>query len=280
MNAIELKNVNKSYGKFALKNINLAIPQGAVLGLVGANGAGKSTLIRMLLGAARADSGSMQVLGQPVETADVSLKNNIGVVLDEPFLPDNFNICEAERVMRAMYTAWDSAVFAEYIKRFNLPTDKKYKTFSRGMKMKLSIAAALSHHVKLLVLDEATGGLDPIVRDEILDVFSDFTLEENHTVLLSSHIVSDLEKICDYIAFLHEGQLLFCEEKDVLVERFGLVQMSLTDLETLPEKAIVGVSKNAFGATVLMERSAINAGFSVGKPSLEEIILYMVRGQK
>lgn len=280
MNAIELKNVNKSYGKFALKNINLAIPQGAVLGLVGANGAGKSTLIRMLLGAARADSGSMQVLGQPVETADVSLKNNIGVVLDEPFLPDNFNICEAERVMRAMYTAWDSAVFAEYIKRFNLPTDKKYKTFSRGMKMKLSIAAALSHHAKLLVLDEATGGLDPIVRDEILDVFSDFTLEENHTVLLSSHIVSDLEKICDYIAFLHEGQLLFCEEKDVLVERFGLVQMSLTDLETLPEKAIVGVSKNAFGATVLMERSAINAGFSVGKPSLEEIILYMVRGQK
>lgn len=280
MNAIELKNVNKSYGKFALKNINLVIPQGAVLGLVGANGAGKSTLIRMLLGAARADSGSMQVLGQPVETADVSLKNNIGVVLDEPFLPDNFNICEAERVMRAMYTAWDSAVFAEYIKRFHLPTDKKYKTFSRGMKMKLSIAAALSHHAELLVLDEATGGLDPIVRDEILDVFSDFTLEENHTVLLSSHIVSDLEKICDYIAFLHEGKLLFCEEKDVLVERFGLVQLSLADLETLPEETIVGVQKNAFGATVLMERSAINAGFSVGKPSLEEIILYMVRGQK
>lgn len=280
MNAIELENVQKSYAKFQLKNISLSVPQGTVMGLVGQNGAGKSTLIRIMLGAVRADSGRIAVLGQPPQAQTAEAKNDIGIVLDEPFLPDNFTIAEMERVLRAMYTRWDGAAFAHYVQSFHLPAHKKYGAFSRGMKMKLSIATALSHHARLLVLDEATGGLDPIVRDEVLEVFRDFALDADHTVLLSSHIVSDLEKICDYIAFLHAGELLFCEEKDALEDACGLVQLPLEQLEALPEDAVLGVRKNAFGATALVRRDRINAGFDIRKAALEDIILYTVKGKQ
>lgn len=209
MNAIELNHVAKRYGDFALEDVNLTLPQGCVLGLIGENGAGKSTLIRMMLGACRPDGGEVRVLGEKAgrTAAFTKVRQDIGVVLDEACLPDELTAQQVGKMMHGIYANWDDAAFSSLCARLDLPKGKKVKDFSRGTKMKLAIAVALSHKAKLLVLDEATGGLDPVVRDEILDLLNDFTREEEHAILLSSHIVTDLEKICDYVVFLHKGRV-------------------------------------------------------------------------
>ena len=217
-NAIELKHIEKSFGEFTLRDVSLSIPTGTICGLVGENGAGKSALIRILMGALRPDSGAAVTLGADVSAPDfLRVKEDIGVVLDEGCFPESLTAPQVGKIMAATYRRWEPETFSAYCKCFALPEKTAFKDYSRGMKMKLTIAAALSHQAKLLVLDEATAGLDPIVRDEILDLFSEFTRDETHSVLISSHILSDLEKICDYVAFLHQGQLLFCEEKDALL---------------------------------------------------------------
>lgn len=214
-NAIELNHISKSFGEFSLKNVTLAIPAGTICGLVGENGAGKSTLIRILMGALRPDSGTAAALGVDVSAPEfLNAKEDIGVVLDEGCFPETLTAPQVGRVMAATYRRWEQDTFDAYCRRFALPEKTAFKDYSRGMKMKLTIAVALSHQAQLLVLDEATAGLDPIVRDEILELFNEFTRDETHSVLISSHILSDLEKLCDYIAFLHQGRLLFCEEKD------------------------------------------------------------------
>lgn len=278
MNAIEIKNLGKNYGNFSMSGVNLELPRGTVLGVVGENGAGKSTLIRMIMGAVEPDCGEIKVLGGSPN--DPAVKNKIGYVPDEPFAPENFTPNEINKVMAGIYYNWSQNEFKKWAERFDLPMNSKSGSFSRGMKMKLSIATALSHRAELLVLDEATGGLDPMVRDEILDVFNRFAEDENHTVLLSSHIVSDLEKICDYILFIHRGRVVFFREKDALSEQYAIVSLPLGELETLPKDAVIGVSKNAFGARALVDRSKINPGFKTQKVSLEEIILFIVRGDK
>ena len=208
MNALELSHVTKHFPGFTLQDLSLTVPSGTICGLVGENGAGKSTTIRLLMGALRPDSGTCTVLGADSAAPEfLSLKEDIGVVLDEAYFPESLNALQVGGVMAKTYRRWDGKQYQNYLTRFGLPEKKPFKDFSRGMKMKLAIAVALSHSPRLLVLDEATAGLDPIVRDEVLEIFNEFTREEDHSILISSHILSDLEKLCDYIAFLHQGRL-------------------------------------------------------------------------
>ena len=280
-NAIELKHIEKSFGEFTLRDVSLSIPTGTICGLVGENGAGKSTLIRILMGALRPDSGAAVTLGADVSAPDfLRVKEDIGVVLDEGCFPESLTAPQVGKIMAATYRRWEPETFSAYCKRFALPEKTAFKDYSRGMKMKLTIAAALSHQAKLLVLDEATAGLDPIVRDEILDLFSEFTRDETHSVLISSHILSDLEKICDYVAFLHQGQLLFCEEKDALLERYGILNDTAEQAEALRPEAIAAKTATPYGGVrVLVRRDLAPAGFQLEKPTIEDIILFLAKGE-
>ena len=282
MNALEFRKVNKTYGDFSLSDLNFALPAGAICGLVGENGAGKTTLIRLLLGAARADSGEITLLGAKAGTPEfAAAKEDVGVVLDEGCFPDLITIPKLERVLADTYLRWDSDCFNGYVDRFNLPRNKLIKEFSRGMKMKLSIAAALSHQAKLLVLDEATAGLDPIVRDEVVELFREFTREEDHSVLISSHILSDLEKLCDYIVFLHNGQLLFCAEKDAMLEELGLFTGTAEQADSLLPEAVVGREASGYGGVrALVKRNLVPPTLELERPTVEDVILFTVKGAK
>lgn len=277
MNAIEVKNLTKKYKGFALENLNFTLPQGCIMGLIGENGAGKSTTIKSLLGIVKADSGSIEIFGKE-PTADV--KQDIGVVLDDVGLPQEFNIREIQAVMRNTFANWQDDVFNDYISRFRLPEKKPFKSFSKGMKMKMGIAIALSHDAKLLILDEATSGLDPVVRDEIVDIFNDFTRDENHSILISSHIVSDLEKICDYIAFLHNGRLMLCEEKDRLLEQYGFINTTADVLEELDKSAVIGKKVTKWGVEALIDREKIPHTFEVKPITIEDLFIFMVKEEK
>ena len=273
MNAIELKDLEKHYKDFDLR-ISLNLPQGCILGLVGENGAGKSTTIRMLLGMTRPDGGSVQVLGKA--QAD---KEEIGVVLDEPAFPECLTAKQVSKIMAGIFRSWDNAAFEGYLKKLSLPENKTFKEFSRGMKMKLSIAVALSHRPRLLVLDEPTSGLDPVVRDEVVELFADFARQEDHSVLISSHIVSDLEKLCDYVAFLHKGRLLLCEERDALREEYGLAQLSKTDFDALDPAVVVGARRSPYGISAILRRSDAPAGVAMVPVSIEDLFILMVKGE-
>ena len=280
-NAIEVRGLTKRYKDFALEGLDLALPYGCVLGLVGENGAGKSTTIRLIMDALERDGGTVTVLGRDNRSREfLDLKEDIGVVLDETFVPEVINAKQLGKIMAGTYKNWDQAAYDGWIRRFELPLDKKFKDYSRGMTMKLGIAAALSHHPRLLLLDEATGGLDPMVREELLEVFADFAAEEGHAVLLSSHIVSDLERICDYIAFLHKGKLALCEEKDVLLDKYGILKCSREQLANIPEEAVHGKRVGTYGVEALVEREFMPRDAVVDRASLEDIILYMVKGEQ
>ena len=282
MNAIELSHIEKSFGSFALRDLSLTVPSGAICGLVGENGAGKSTTIRLLMGALRPDSGAAAVLGTDVSSPSfTAVKEDIGVVLDEAYFPETLNALQVGKILSATYRRWDQGAYDGFLDRFDLPEKKPFKDFSRGMKMKLAIAAALSHRPKLLVLDEATSGLDPIVRDEVLELFNEFTREEDHSILISSHILSDLEKLCDYIAFLHKGRLLFCEEKDRLVEDCGLFTGTTEQAESLLPEAVIGRETKEYGGVrALVRRSLVPETLTLERPTVEEIILFIVKGEE
>ncbi|MGI6753294.1 MAG: ABC transporter ATP-binding protein [Eubacteriales bacterium] len=281
MNAIEICGLCKSYPGFSLQDVNLALPEGSIMGLVGENGAGKSTLIKLIMNAIPRDGGSVQVLGVDNTNPEFkTVKEDIGIVLDEAYFPEVLTPKNVGKIMSNTYRRWDDACFSRYLKEFKLPETKIFREFSRGMKMKLAIAVALSHKPKLLILDEATSGLDPIVRDEILDIFNDFTRDETHSILLSSHIVSDLEKICDYIAFIHNGKLLFCEEKDKLLEEYAVVRMSQADFAQIPKEAVRSVKAGSYGVEALVYKQMIRDAFTTEHTTIEEIILFLVKGGK
>ena len=282
MNAIELSHINKSFGDFAIRDLNLTVPSGTICGLVGENGAGKSTTIRLLMGALQPDSGTASVLGTDVFSPEFrEVKENIGVVLDEAYFPESLNAIQVGKIMAATYRQWDQGLYDGYLKRFDLPSKKQFKDYSRGMRMKLAIAVALSHQPRLLVLDEATAGLDPIVRDEVLDIFNEFTREEDHSILISSHILSDLEKLCDYIAFIHKGDLLFCQEKDRLLEEYGIFEDSRENLDCLQPEAIVAREESRYGGVrALVKRDLAPTGFRLEKPTVEDVVLFLVKGAK
>ena len=282
MNAIELSHVTKHFPGFTLQDLSLTVPSGTICGLVGENGAGKSTTIRLLMGALRPDSGTCTVLGADSAAPEfLSLKEDIGVVLDEAYFPESLNALQVGGVMAKTYRRWDGKQYQNYLTRFGLPEKKPFKDFSRGMKMKLAIAVALSHSPRLLVLDEATAGLDPIVRDEVLEIFNEFTREEDHSILISSHILSDLEKLCDYIAFLHQGELLFCDEKDRLLETYGILTDTAEQVDCLTPEAVVAREPSGYGGVrALVRRDLAPSGFQLERPTVEDIILFMVKGAK
>ena len=279
MNALELKHLQKSYGDFTLGPLDLTLPSGCVMGLIGENGAGKSTTMKLILDMLHPDAGSVQILGQDNRANLRALKEDVGVVLDEVGLSQCLTPRQVGKMMGGMFRRWDDAVYREYLRRFSLPEDKRFKEFSRGMKMKLGIAVALSHHPKLLLLDEATSGLDPVIRDEIVDLFGEFTREEDHAVLISSHIVSDLEKICDYIAFLHRGKLLLCEEKDRLKERYGVLHCTGDTMAALDPAAVLGKRESPYGVEAIVERDLVPAGWELGPVDLEQLFIVMAKGE-
>ncbi len=277
MNAIEITGFHKKYKDFAVTDLNLTLPQGCILGLIGENGAGKSTTIKSMLGMIRPDSGTIKLLGEEISVNTSALKNEIGSVPDEIGLPQNLTAAKIGRIMAGSFSNWNSSTFSDYIKKFDLPLNQKFSTFSKGMKMKLGIAIALSHNAKLLILDEPTSGLDPLVRDEILDILNDFTRDETHSILISSHIVSDLEKICDYIAFLHKGKLMLCEEKDRLLEQYGILMTSEEDLNALDPNAIKGRKRSKYGVEAIVDKELIPQNFEVQKITIEELFVFMAK---
>ena len=281
MNAIEIKGLEKRYDGFQLGSFDLTLPSGCIMGLVGENGAGKSTTIKLIMNAIGRDAGEISVLGVDNRSAEFrDVKEDIGVVLDEAYFPEVMSARNVGKVMALTYKNWDAAAFEGYLKKFSLAPDKIFKDYSRGMRMKLAIAAALSHGAKLLILDEATSGLDPMARDELLDIFNDFTRDENCSILLSSHIVSDLEKICDYIAFLHRGRLVLCEEKDRLLEEYALVRLSEERLSELSEESIISRRASGYGTEALVLRGGIPAAIPTEHTSLEDIILFLAKGDE
>ena len=277
MNALEIKNLTKAYPGFTLDNLNLTLPSGCIMGLIGENGAGKSTTIKLILDMIHKDSGSITILGKDNTDGIELTKEDIGVVMDEVGIPECLTVKQVGNVMKNTFRNWNDAEYARLVQKLALPDKKQFKEFSRGMKMKLGIAIALSHNAKLLILDEATSGLDPVVRDEVVEMFSDFTRDENHSILISSHIVSDLEKLCDYVAFLHKGKLLLCEEKDQLLAEYGLIHCTAEEIQNLPAEAIKYKKENPYGIEAMVLRSAVPANFNVSPISIEELFVFMVK---
>lgn len=274
MNALEIISLQKHRKGFSLDGINLTLPAGCIMGLIGENGAGKTTTIKLMLDMIRKDGGTVRILGK--DSAEIS-KEDIGVVLDEVGLPTCLTACQVDKIMSKAYTQWSSDEFFAYLKRLNVPENKAFSALSRGMKMKLGIACALSHKAKLLILDEATSGLDPAVRDEVIDILLDFTRDEEHSVLISSHIVSDLEKICDYIAFLHKGRLMLCEEKDRLYEQYGIIRCDEKTLSAIEPSAVIGKRVSAFGVEAIVRRDTVPEGVSIAPVGIEELFVFMVK---
>jgi ABC-2 type transport system ATP-binding protein len=277
MNALEIKNLTKRFDDFSLDNLNLTLPGGCIMGLIGENGSGKSTTIKLILDILKKDGGSITVLGRDNGDNMHLTREDIGVVFDEPAFPLCLTAKQIGRVMSLSFRNWDEGCYDKLLKAFSLPTNKEFKDFSRGMKMKLSIAVAMSHNARLLLLDEPTGGLDPVVRDEIVDMLYDFARDEEHSILISSHIVSDLEKLCDYIAFLHRGKLLICDEKDKLLEQYALVRCSREQAKVLPADKLRYKKQTAYYVDALMLREDIPTEFESVPVTIEELFLFMVK---
>ncbi|MDD5935284.1 MAG: ABC transporter ATP-binding protein [Clostridiales bacterium] len=278
--AIELSNVTKKYSEFTLNNIDLKVPCGCIMGFVGENGAGKSTTIKLMLDLIKKDGGTIKILGKDSTQLSNSDKEKIGFVMDNCCFPEVMNATEVGKFSSKIYKNWDFKLYYDYLKRFDISLKKKIKEYSKGMKMKLTIACALSHNPSLLILDEATTGLDPIIRDEILDIFLEFMQDETHSIFMSSHITSDLEKVCDYITLIHKGNLIFSVEKDDLLESHGIVKCSEQELHQLPSKAVVRYRKNQFGVEALVNKKYITKQLLMDSASIEDIMLFSIRGMK
>ena len=279
-NALEIKNLTKKFNDFQLDNVSLTLSEGCIMGFIGENGAGKSTTIKLILDLLHRDGGDISVLGKDFRKSGAGLREEIGVVMDESNFPANLSLKNVNSIMKNCYKTWNSEKFLALAHQFNLPDKKTVKDYSRGMKMKLSIAVALSHASRLLILDEATSGLDPIVRDEILDVFLEFIQDEKNSIFISSHIISDLEKICDYITFVHKGKIIFSETKEDLLEKYVIVKRTKDQYETIDKSTVIGARKNSFGVEALMERSASCKGFVSDRPTIEDIMLYFVKEEQ
>ncbi|NLA96564.1 MAG: ABC transporter ATP-binding protein [Clostridiaceae bacterium] len=277
---IEIKSLEKHFGRFSLGPLDLSVPQGCIVGYIGENGSGKSTTLKLILGLLRADAGKIMLWGQPIQEMNPSLMNRIGVVFDDLNLPREMTVKEVGRFCRFSFDTWEEKTFQEHLERFGLPLGEKLKNLSRGMKMKLSLAIALSHKAELLILDEATSGLDPVVRDDILDLLLDFLQDKTHAVMISSHVLSDLEKAADYIALLHEGRLLLMEHKDELKDHYALCSVDDETAASLPTDAILGQRKHAFGQELLVKRELMPEGIELSKPTIEDIMVYFVKGVK
>lgn len=275
---LKIKGLKKSLNDFYLGPLDLNIKRGSIVGYIGENGAGKSTTIKSILGDMKKDSGEIYIFGKKIEDLTEDEKKKIAFVFEDFFFPQELNIKEVEKFHSMYYgNFWEKETFDRLLKRFNLPEKKKISTFSRGMKMKLSLILALSHKPELLILDEATSGLDPVARDDILDILLEFIQDENKSIMISSHILSDLEKIADEIAFLHRGKLIFVENKDKLKEDYGLVSLSKEEFESLDKNSIIAVRDHKFGKECLVKKELIPQNLEVENVSIEEIMVYMIK---
>lgn len=281
-----LKNVNKKYEKsnFAIKDISFSVPEGSIVGFIGENGAGKSTTMNCILNVIRRDSGTIEIFGREMTDEDIDIRENIGVVYDSNNFPEYLTAKQLADILGRIYSKWDDFCFEQFLRRFGLPESQKIKTYSRGMSMKLAVAVALSHDSKLLILDEATSGLDPIMRDEILDVLLEFVKQENHSILLSSHITSDLEKIADYIVFIHNGEIILNKTKDELIYEYGVIRCSENDFHNILSEDILSSMKKDYQIDVLIKnRKLIEKKYKnliVDSVSLDEIMLLLVKGER
>ena len=280
--ALIISGLTKTYKDFMLNGVSFSVPCGSIVGLIGENGAGKSTTINAVLGLIQKEAGSICVLGK--EQPDNEIKEQIGVVFDGNNYPEIFSTRKLNRVMKDIYHSWEEHTFLNLLKKFSLPTDKPIKQFSKGMKMKLAIAVALSHNSKLLILDEATSGLDPVIRDDILDILLDFAQDETHSILISSHITTDLEKIADYIVFIHEGQVVFSKPKDELIEQYGIIKCGAVQFEALDQSDIIVYRKMDYEWQVLVaDRVAMKKKYPkalIDSASIDEIMLLYIKGER
>ena len=284
--ALILKNVNKKYEKsnFAIKDISFSVPEGSIVGFIGENGAGKSTTMNCILNVIRRDSGTIEIFGREMTDEDIDIRENIGVVYDSNNFPEYLTAKQLADILGRIYSKWSDFCFEQFLRRFGLPESQKIKTYSRGMSMKLAIAVALSHDSKLLILDEATSGIDPIMRDEILDVLLEFVKQEDHSILLSSHITSDLEKIADYIVFIHNGEIILSKTKDELIYEYGVIRCSENDFHNILSEDILSSMKKDYQIDVLIKnRKLIEKKYKnliVDSVSLDEIMLLLVKGER
>lgn len=283
-NVIEIKGVTKDYGDFKLDNISFAVPEGSVCGFIGQNGAGKTTTLRIILDAINRDSGEVYVFGKSIDNDSAALRQDIGVVFDEMGFHDFLTARQINTIMKNVYKNWNEEKYFEYLKRFSLPTKKACGSFSRGMRMKLQIATALSHEAKLLIMDEPTSGLDPVVRNEMLQIFREYVIEEDHTVLLSSHITGDLEKLADEVVFIDGGKIVLQGNKDEILEKHGILRCKMDELRMISESLIVSVDISSLGAEILVNnRKAAEKLYQemmIEAARLDEIMIYYVNQTK
>ena len=281
-NILEVRNLTKQYTDFMLDHVSFSIPKGTIMGLIGENGAGKSTTINAILDLIHKDDGTVTFWGQELSSAK-QLKEDIGVVFDGINFYETLTAAKVGKISQAAYKQWEDRLYREYLNRFQLPADKEIKTFSKGMKMKLCIAVALSHRPKLLILDEATSGLDPVMRDDILDVFLEFVQDEEHSILISSHITTDLEKVADSITFIHQGKVLFCKAKDELRYQYGIIRCGAAAFDEIDKSEILAYRKEDYQWNVLVadkekaRRRYKNA--VVDDATIDDILLLYVKGE-
>ena len=279
-NVIELKNVTKDYGDFRLDNVSFTVPEGSVCGFIGQNGAGKTTTINLILDVIKRDSGEIKLFGEAVDGDSAKLREDIGVVYDEMGFHEFMTARDINIMMKHIYRNWDEQVFFDYLKRFSLPTKKCCGSFSRGMRMKLQIAVALSHHARLLIMDEPTSGLDPVVRNEMLDIFREYVVEEDHTMLLSSHITGDLEKLADEVVFIDGGRIVLAGNKDEILEKHGILKCKKDDFARVSEALAVHGEVSSIGAEALVnDRDAaarLYPDMVIEPATLEQIMIHYV----
>lgn len=283
-NALEIRHLSKYYDTFRLEDVSMRIPKGSIVGLIGENGAGKSTTMKATLNLVGKDGGEVLFWGKTLEEDEEAIKEKLGVVFDGINFYETLTPAKIGSISRKAYKSWDEETYQEYLRRFGLPVNKEVKTFSKGMQVKLCLSVALSHHAGLLILDEPTSGLDPVVRDDILDVFLDFVQDEEHSVLISSHITSDLEKVADYIIFIHKGRIILQETKDELIYRYGILRCGEKDMSRIQKEDILASRKSGYQWNILVrdKEKAISRypGIVADNATLEEIMLLYVKGEE
>ncbi|MFA9464015.1 MAG: ABC transporter ATP-binding protein [Velocimicrobium sp.] len=281
---LQVENLTKQYPDFKLDHVSFSIPKGTIMGLIGENGAGKSTTINAILDLIQRDDGVVKFLGKELSSDSKNIKENIGVVFDGINFYETLTPAKIGTISEAAYRQWDKSVYNNLLKKLQLPSHNEIKTFSKGMKMKLSIAVALSHKPKLLILDEATSGLDPVMRDDMLDLFLDFVQDENHSILMSSHISTDLEKVADYITFIHEGKVLFCKQKDVLRYNYGIIRCGAAQFDEINKSEILAYRKRDYQWDVLVtDKEKMRRKYKetvVDDASIDDILLLYVKGEQ
>ncbi len=284
-NIIEIKNLKKKYDdKFELGEIDITIPKGVIVGLIGENGAGKTTLIKSMLNIIKIDSGEIKIFGKDYKKEEKAIKEDIGVVLDNMFFPELLNAKDINNSMKDIYKNWDSKLYFSYLKEFNLPDNKPLKEMSKGMRKKLEIVAAISHKPKLLILDEPTSGLDPVVRAEVLDIFQKFIEDEEHSILLSTHITSDLEHIADEIIFIDKGKMLFQKSRDEIIDNYGILKCDIDYFSKIDKKDIIAYKKTKYAYEILVsdkeQASRKYNGCVIDKITLEDLMVLVIKGEK